>query len=557
MHCSQLTLHHVTKRYPGRTVLDQVSFTLKPGEKAGLIGDNGSGKSTLLRLIAGQERPDSGELIVTAADGIGYLPQIIPLPPTHTVQDAVDLALADLRALEAELRQAEQALGDGADPTALATYAALLERFEAREGYDADHRVDLALHHLGLPALPRDRRLGTLSGGERSRLALAAVLAGRPELLLLDEPTNDLDDRAVRWLEAQLRAHRGTVLAVTHDRVFLERLTSTVLEAEAGKVTRYGDGYAGYRTAKAAERRNRLHEYQEWRAELARNERPAAGHAVRLDGIPRKTPLANFGHGGFRARGRAHGAMARIRNARERVGRLTANPVAPPPQPLTFTARIGTAGDGTDTSAAELPSVQLSNVRVGHRLHLDSLTLGPSGRLLVTGPNGAGKTTLLKLLAGELRPDEGSVRVPGRVGHLRQDETPWPSDLTVAEAFALGRVGSAGEHADALLALGLFRPAELRLRIGELSYGQRRRVELARLVTEPADLLLLDEPTNHLSPTLVEELQAALAHYPGAIVLVTHDRALRAQFRGEHLHLPDRAKVGQVCPAVDPYSRAM
>ncbi|WP_405651895.1 ABC-F family ATP-binding cassette domain-containing protein [Streptomyces sp. NBC_00019] len=445
MHTSQLTLHHVTKRYPGRTVLDQVSFTLKPGEKAGLIGDNGAGKSTLLRLIAGQESPDSGELTVIDADGIGYLPQSLPLPPTATVQDAVDLALADLRALEAELHQAEQALGDSTDPAQLATYAELLGRYETRDGYDADHRVDIALHHLGLPDLHRERQLGTLSGGERSRLALAGVLAGRPELLLLDEPTNDLDDQAVEWLEAQLRAHHGTVLAVTHDRVFLERLTTTILEAEAGKVTRYGDGYAGYRTAKAAERHRRLQEYGQWRNELARNERLAAGHAIALDAIPRKAPLANFGHGGFRARGRAHGAMARIRNARERVERLTANPVAPPPDPLVFRAQMATAGQ-----AAELPAV---------------------------------------------------------------------------------------EHADALLSLGLFDPAQLRLRMGELSYGQRRRVDLARLVSQPAELLLLDEPTNHLSPALVEELQEALTGYPGAIVLVTHDRALRSRFQGEHLRL--------------------
>lgn len=550
MRTSQLTLSHVTKRYPGRTVLDQVSFTLNRGEKAGLIGDNGAGKSTLLKLIAGQERPDSGEVTVTA-DGVGYLPQTIALPPTATVQDAVDLALADLRALEAELRRAEQALGDGDDPVALAAYGVLLGRYEARDGYDADHRVDIALYHLGLPALRRERRLGTLSGGERSRLALAGVLAGRPELLLLDEPTNDLDDQAVEWLEAQLRAYRGTVLAVTHDRVFLGRLTTTVLEAEAGKVTRYGDGYTGYRTAKAAERRRRLREYEQWRSELARNERLAVGHAALLDTIPRKAPLANFGHGGFRARGRAHGAMARIRNARERIERLTANPVAPPPDPLAFTARMATAPavaeGGTGTVSAELPAAQLSDVRVGDRLSLRSLTLDRGGRLLVTGPNGAGKTTLLKLLAGELRPDGGSVRVPGRVGHLRQDETPWPPDLTVAEAFGLGRVGSADEHADALLALGLFRPAELRSRMDELSYGQRRRVDLARLVSEPADLLLLDEPTNHLSPALVEELEEALTGYSGAIVLVTHDRALRTRFQGRHLELPGTAgfRVGR------------
>jgi hypothetical protein len=143
-------------------------------------------------------------------------------------------------------------------------------------------------------------------------------------LLLLDEPTNDLDDQAVEWLETQLRAHHGTVLVVTHDRVFLERLTTTVLEAEGGKVTRYGDGCTGYRTAKAAEHRCRLQEYQVWRSDLARNERLAADHAARLGTIPRKAPLATFGHGGFRARGRAHGAMARIRNVRERVERLTA-----------------------------------------------------------------------------------------------------------------------------------------------------------------------------------------------------------------------------------------
>ncbi|MBB1246838.1 ABC-F family ATP-binding cassette domain-containing protein, partial [Streptomyces durbertensis] len=200
--------------------------------------------------------------------------------------------------------------------------------------------------------------------------------------------------------------------------------------------------------------------------------------------------------------------------------------------PLTLTARVTTANPSQDAPAAEW-----EGVTVGSRLHVPRLRLGPSARLLVTGPNGAGKSTLLRVLAGELIPDAGTVHVPGRVGHLRQEGTPWPPDLTVLDAYTHGRRGDRDEHADRLLSLGLFEPGSLRSRIGELSYGQRRRVELARLVGEPVDLLLLDEPTNHLSPGLVEELEAALTDYPGAVVLVTHDRRTRAHFTGDHLQL--------------------
>ncbi|MDR3083164.1 MAG: ATP-binding cassette domain-containing protein, partial [Streptomyces sp.] len=330
---------------------------------------------------------------------------------------------------------------------------------------------------------------------------------------------------------------RGTVVAVTHDRVFLERLTTTVLEIDAGRVSRHGNGYAGYLAAKAAERRRRQLHYDEWREELERSRRLARSHAAQLDNIPRKMEKAVFGYASFRARGRVHGAMSRIRNAKERVERLTANPVAPPSDPLKFTARITTVGEG----AVAEPAVALDGVVVDGRLMLPELQIEPCERLLVTGPNGAGKSTLLRVLAGELQPDAGTVRVPGRVGHLRQEETRWPPGITVLQAFAQGRPGDRDEHADRLLSLGLFEPDALRLRIGELSYGQRRRIELARLVSEPVDLLLLDEPTNHLSPALVEELEEALVGYEGALVLVTHDRRMRAEFSGSRLELREGA----------------
>ncbi|MEU9533864.1 TlrC/CarA/OleB/SrmB family ABC-F type ribosomal protection protein [Streptomyces sp. NPDC048213] len=535
MHTGQLTLQNVTRRYDDHVVLDDVTFSIRPGEKAGIIGDNGAGKSTLLRLIAGRDRADNGELTVVAPGGTGYLAQSLALPAGATVRDAVDTALAGLRELEARMRRAEAGLKGlaGAElAAALEEYAGLVARFEARAGYEADARVDIALHGLGLPGLDRDRPLSTLSGGERSRLALAATLASRPELLLLDEPTNDRDDRAVAWLEDHLRAHRGTVLAVTHDRVFLERVTTTVLEVGEGRVTRYGDGYEGYLAAKAAERRRRLREYADWCDELARNRELAASNVARLDAIPRKVPLSVFGHGGFRARGRGHGAMVRVRNAKERVERLTERPVAPPPDPLVFAARVAAAEADAPRFAAEL-----DGVRVDGRLSVPVLRIGGAERLLVTGPNGAGKSTLMRVLAGELRPDAGAVRTRGRVGHLRQEGTLWAPGLTLPEAYAHGRGGDLDEHTDRLLSLGLFRPADLRLKVGELSYGQRRRIELARLVGEPVDLLLLDEPTNHLSPALVEELEGALDGFRGAVVVVTHDRRLRDRFAGRRLEM--------------------
>lgn len=532
---AQLTLSDISKTYGDHTVVDRVSLSIRPGETVGIIGDNGSGKSTLLRLLAGRELPDNGEIRVSAPGGLGYLPQTLDLPGTATVGAAIDLALADLRDLENRLRHAEIELGAGGPlEPALERYAELQARFEARGGYQADQRVDTALAGLGLPGLGRDRLLGTLSGGERSRLALAGTLAAAPELLLLDEPTNDLDEAAVHWLERYLRGHRGTIVAVTHDRVFLERITTVVLEVADGRVTRFGDGYDGYLRAAAAQRRRRAEEYRHWQEELARNRRLVESNAARLHNLPRKLPLAGSGAGAFRARGRDHGARGRIRTAKQHLERLTAQPVAAPPDPLHFTP--GRTGHRPDP---EGPVAELTDVRVTGRLEVGEISLTAGARLLITGPNGAGKTTLLRVLAGELQPDSGSVRIHGRVGHLRQDEVPWPARMTVLQAFAHGRSWHPDNYADELLRLGLFRPAELGARLGELSYGQRRRVELARLVSDPVDLLLLDEPTNHLSPVLVEELEEALTGYRGALVLVTHDRRMRERFRGTRLRIRD------------------
>ncbi|MEV0219078.1 ribosomal protection-like ABC-F family protein [Streptomyces sp. NPDC050704] len=529
---AQLSVKNVTKSYDTRTVLDQVTFTVRPGEKAAVIGENGSGKSTLLRLLAAAEMPDAGEITVSFPGGTSHLTQTLDLDTDCTVQDAVDLALTELRDMERQLRMAEERLGE-ATQDELAAYGELLIAYEDRGGYEADTRVDAAMHGLGLAGITRDRALGSLSGGEQSRLALACVLAAAPELLLLDEPTNHLDAAAVRWLEEQLRAHRGTVVAVTHDRGFLERIATTILEVDrdARTVHRYGDGWAGYRAAKAAARRRAEQEYADWLQEVARTEELLAAAGKRLATTGRD-PREGFGK-----HRRSHEAKlgGQVRAARERLTHLRRNPVAEPPEPLRFTAAL-TAADGEPP--VEGPLVELDDVAVGERLRLDGrLTIAPGQRLLVTGENGAGKTTLLRVLAGDLEPERGEVRRPVLIGYLAQELPARSTRLPLLAAFAAGRSGLPEEHAEQLLALGLFRQEDLHVPVAALSAGQQRRLQIARLVTRPADLLVLDEPTNHVALDLVEDLEAALAAYPGAVVVVSHDRGFRERFPGERLEL--------------------
>lgn len=252
----------------------------------------------------------------------------------------------------------------------------------------------------------------------------------------------------------------------------------------------------------------------------------------RLGAIPRKMEKAGFGHGAFRARGRTHGASSRIKVAKQMLERLLEHPVPRPPEPMRFESSLETTGAGT-----EAPALVLKEIRVGDRLKVDELTVTQGERILITGPNGAGKTTLLRVLAGELEPDEGSVDRNGAIGHLRQLAGPGSGRKSVLRAFTEGRVGTLEEHAEALDRLGLFTHEQFGTPVAALSVGQRRRLELARLVTRPVDVLLLDEPTNHLSPMLAEQLQEALVDYKGTVILVSHDRRLRESFQGRHLEM--------------------
>nr|WP_315970646.1 ABC-F family ATP-binding cassette domain-containing protein [Nonomuraea sp. C10] len=487
---TQLSLRGVSKSYGEHRVLDQLTFSIRPGERAGVVGENGSGKSTLLKIIAGVDQPDDGEVTVAAAGGVGYLGQTLNLPDDHTVQQAVDAALAELRALERDMQRA-------AEEQDLTLYGELLTAFEVRDGYEADARVDKAMHGLGLAQIERSRELSTLSGGEQARLGLACVLAASPEILLLDEPTNHLDEAALTWLEDRLRAHKGTVVAISHDRTFLDRVATTILEVEGGTITRFGGGYTGFLTDKAAARQRWEQAYAAWREEVEQVKEFAATTARR---VARGREMKDNNKMAYdRNAGRVQSSVAsRVRQATERLRRLEADPVPRPPKPLCFRGRFAGAGTHVDHG----------------RLRIE-----PGDRLLITGPNGAGKSTLLAAIAAQ---------AGRRAGYLAQEVT-FDPEKTVMETY--------GGDPEALLATGLFHREALHLKVGALSEGQRRRLALAEVLAGEHDLLLLDEPTNHLSLTLVEELEQALGDYQGTLVVVTHDRALRRRFVGKEIAL--------------------
>ncbi|AOP49417.1 ABC-F family ATP-binding cassette domain-containing protein [Streptomyces lydicus] len=529
---TQISLHDLTKTCGDRLLFDGASLSIRPGERAGVVGENGAGKSTLLRLIAGTERPDDGRVVLHADGGVGYLAQTPDLPPQHTVQDAIDVALADLRGMERRLRVLERELGE-APPGRLAEYGDLLTLFELRGGYEADARVEKALHALGLEGLGRERLLGSLSGGEQARLGLACLISAAPEVMLLDEPTNHLDAAALDWLEEALLAHRGTVLAVSHDRLFLQRIATSIVEVDADRrsIVRHGEGYGTFVAAKAAARRHWEQEYARWCEQIAQLTDFADGAAR---GVAQGRAMKDNNKMAYdRDKGRVQASVAgRVRNAQERLRRLRESPVPRPPEPLRFTA-------APDRGEADGTLVRLDGVRVGDRLSVDSLTVAAGERLLVHGANGAGKTTLLRVLAGVTAPDGGTVVRRGRIGFLAQEIPVSRPAQPLLAAFRLGLAGDAEELTDRLLSFGLFRERDLQVPVGALSAGQRRRLALARLLARPADLLLLDEPTNHLALGLVEELEAALAAWTGALVVVTHDRLLRRRFGGRTYEIRD------------------
>jgi macrolide transport system ATP-binding/permease protein len=428
------------------------------------------------------------------------------------------------------------------DPSCATEYSSALEWAELHDAWDAERRTELAADRLGISGIDPDRPVLSLSGGERSRLALAAMITTRPGCVLLDEPTNHLDDAAMELLEEFLTGLPGIVVAASHDRVFLDRVATEIVDLDPTAFgtdgrggRRYGGGFTRYREHKAAARRRWELAYAAQQTEIAelRDAARIGTSSIAHNRGPRDNDKFIYSFKG----GKVDRAVAhRVHDAQRRLAIAERTQVPRPPQPLVFSGQLSGVSSAADTPEM---SIRIRDLHVSGRVSVPLLDVRSGDKLLLTGPNGSGKSSLLAVLAGLLPATSGNVAVVAeRIGLLEQDVVFRDSDASALATF-IGAVGERTARNDdpddavgQLTALGLLSPREMGSPVGALSVGQRRRLALAILVACSPDMVLLDEPTNHISLALAAELEDALGTSTGTVVVASHDRWLRQRWQG-------------------------
>ena len=496
-------MKNLTKAFPGgREVFKGITLSFLPGVKIGVLGVNGAGKSTLLKIMAGIETEYGGEAWAAEGVTVGYLSQEPKLDAGETVGENVEAAFAALKAAIDRFNAISMEFAEPMDEAKmndlLAEQADLQAKIDAEDGWDLDRRVEIALDALRCP--PAEAKVATLSGGEQRRVALCRLLLEKPDLLLLDEPTNHLDAESVAWLEHTLREYAGTVMLVTHDRYFLDNVTSWILEIERGRGYPYEGNYSAWLTQK----RKRL--AQEEKEEIAR-QRALAAESEWIAASPR----------------------ARQAKSRARIQRYE-DMLAASQDKLSGVAEIVIP-----------PGPRLGNVVIeaeglrkgyGNSMLIDQLDfkLPPGGIVGVIGPNGAGKTTLFRMIVGQEQPDGGALRIGDTVdlGYVDQSRDSLDANKTVWEEISDGEdqiiLGKRAVASRAYVGAFNFKGADQQKRVGILSGGERNRVHLAKMLKRPHNVILLDEPTNDLDVDTLRALEEALAEFAGCAVIISHDR---------------------------------
>ncbi len=492
----------VSKRYGNREVLKEISLSYFHGAKIGVLGLNGSGKSTLLRILAGIDTGFEGRAVLSEGFTIDYLPQEPELDPERTVREVVEEGARETVELLAEFNrineQFAEPMTDDEMQALIERQADVQERLDAVDAWNLDSRLDMAMDALRCP--PPDMKTGVLSGGEKRRVALCRILLRQPDILLLDEPTNHLDAETVAWLEHHLQNYPGTVIAVTHDRYFLDNVAGWILELDRGRGIPWKGNYSSWLEQK--QQRLALEEKKE---------------SERQRTLQRELEWIRMSPKGRRSRSRARISAYEKLLGQESEAMARDMEIYIPPGP-----RLGRL------------VIEATGVRKAHgdRLLFDDLTFSlPPGSIVgVIGPNGAGKTTLFRMITGREEPDAGEIRIGEtvRLSYVDQERDGLDPDQTIWEAITGGQetiwLGTREINSRAYVARFNFTGSEQQNRVGSISGGQRNRVHLARMLREGGNVLLLDEPTNDLDVNTMRALEEALENFAGCAVVISHDR---------------------------------
>ncbi|HEX2079229.1 MAG TPA: ABC-F family ATP-binding cassette domain-containing protein [Longimicrobium sp.] len=497
-------LQNAGKQYGDRWIFRNVSFTVGARERWGIVGRNGVGKTTLFRAITGEDEPTEGEVWRHPGLRFTLLRQNRGEQSAATVHEAALEPFADLVAMEERINRDLQELGTVKDPREAArlmkSYDRHSEEFRRRGGYEMRSRADATLEGLGFPQETWEKPIRALSGGELGRLRLAQTLLAQPDVLLLDEPTNHLDLRSTEWLEEFLRGYPGTVLVVSHDRVFLERLADHVLHLEEGTAYAYTGGYERFLEQREARCELQRRQYEQQQAYIARTE-----DFIRRNLAGQKTKQAK--------------SRRTLLNRLDRIAAVGGDKKA-------MGLRFASGG----RSGGVVMRVDGVQCAYGDRVLFApfSAEVSRSERIAIVGPNGCGKSTLMRVLAGVAQPQRGSVTMGTgvRTAYYRQDFTHLDPEKKIREEVAEAAPSLTFAELRNHLGRFLFSGDEQEARVGDLSGGEQARVALARITLQKANLLLLDEPTNHLDIESREVLEEALDGYDGTVILISHDRAV-------------------------------
>ncbi|THU02041.1 energy-dependent translational throttle protein EttA [Lampropedia puyangensis] len=494
------SMNRVSKTVPPkRQILKDISLSFFPGAKIGVLGLNGSGKSSLLKIMAGIDKEIDGEALPMPGLKIGYLPQEPQLDPSQTVRQSVEEAMGEVMAAKSKLEEVYAAYAEpDADFDALAAEQARLEAVIAAAGTDSEHQLEIAADALRLP--PWDAEIGNLSGGEKRRVALCRLLLSKPDMLLLDEPTNHLDAESVDWLEQFLQRFSGTVVAITHDRYFLDNAAEWILELDRGHGIPYKGNYSDWLTQKQT-----------------RLEAEQKGEEARAKALRKELEWVRQNAKGRQAKSKARIARFEELSDHEYQRRNETQEIFIP-----VAERLG-------TKVIEFKNVSKS---FGDRVLIDNLSFNiPAGAIVgIIGPNGAGKSTLFKLIAGREQPDSGEVDVGPTVQMAYVDQTrdELANDKTVWEDISGGldiiNVGKFQMASRAYAGRFNFNGGDQQKKVGNLSGGERGRLHLAKTLLTGGNVLLLDEPSNDLDVETLRALEDALLEYAGTVLVISHDR---------------------------------